>query len=282
MRSVTASSGSLMSAIAASTTSPRLCGGILVAIPTAMPEEPLTQEVGVARRENRGFGQRPVVVGHPIDGFLGDVVAEQLFGQPGQPDLGVTHRRRRIAIDRSEVALAVDQRVAHREILRQTDRRVVDRLVAVGVVLAHHIADDAGRLLVRAPGGVAALPHPVQDAAVDGFETVADVRQGAPDDDGHRVVEVGVLEFLLDRDRHAVRAQRGVVFAHLDIQVPGFEGIRLDELPPRFHRVAHQDGEQLIRVRRVFNVDLQEAAPLGIHGGFPELARIHLAEALVT
>ena len=30
----------------ASTTSPRLCGGMLVAIPTAMPEEPFTRRFG--------------------------------------------------------------------------------------------------------------------------------------------------------------------------------------------------------------------------------------------
>ena len=33
-------------AISASTTSPRLCGGMLVAMPTAMPAEPLTSRFG--------------------------------------------------------------------------------------------------------------------------------------------------------------------------------------------------------------------------------------------
>jgi hypothetical protein len=39
-------SGSSMSATVASTTSLRLCGGILVAIPTAMPSDPLTSRFG--------------------------------------------------------------------------------------------------------------------------------------------------------------------------------------------------------------------------------------------
>src|SRR3712207_8486064 len=47
---------------------------------------------------------------------------------------------------RSEVALPVDQRLGHREVLRQADERVVDRRVAVRVVLAHHVADDARAL----------------------------------------------------------------------------------------------------------------------------------------
>jgi len=45
-RSSVVSSGSSMSAIVASTTSPRWCGGMFVAIPTAMPELPLTSRFG--------------------------------------------------------------------------------------------------------------------------------------------------------------------------------------------------------------------------------------------
>jgi hypothetical protein len=47
------------------------------------------------------------------------------------------HRHRQI-----RSALPVDER-AHREVLREPDEGVVDRLVAVRVVLpAHHLADD--------------------------------------------------------------------------------------------------------------------------------------------
>jgi hypothetical protein len=57
-----------------------------------------------------------------------------------------------IAVDVAEIALPVDQRVAQREILREADHRVVDRLVAVRVVLADDVADDARDLLVGAGG----------------------------------------------------------------------------------------------------------------------------------
>jgi hypothetical protein len=39
-------SGCLISSIVASMTSERLCGGMLVAMPTAMPAEPLTSRFG--------------------------------------------------------------------------------------------------------------------------------------------------------------------------------------------------------------------------------------------
>ena len=45
---------SSISATTASTVSPRLCGGMFVAIPTAIPEEPLTSRLG--KREGRTDG----------------------------------------------------------------------------------------------------------------------------------------------------------------------------------------------------------------------------------
>ena len=95
---------------------------------------------------------------------------------------------------RAEVALPVDERVAQREVLRHAHQRVVDRGVAVRMVLAHDVADDARRtscsgLLARA----AQLVHREEDAPVHGLEAVAHVGQRAADDDAHRVVEVRAL-----------------------------------------------------------------------------------------
>ena len=123
-------------------TSPRLCGGMLVAMPTAMPPAPLTSRFGNFAGRTVGSLARAVVVRLEIDGVLVDVV-EQMQRDLGQARFGVAHRRRRIAVDRAEIALAVDQRHAHGEILRHAHQRVVDRLVAVRVILAHDVADDA-------------------------------------------------------------------------------------------------------------------------------------------
>jgi hypothetical protein len=46
--------GSSMSSNSPSTTSPRLCGGTLVAMPTAMPAEPLTSRLGSAEGSTVG------------------------------------------------------------------------------------------------------------------------------------------------------------------------------------------------------------------------------------
>ena len=118
----------------------------------------------------------------------------------GEPALGVAHGRRRIAVDRAEIALPVDQRQAHGEILRHAHQRVVDRLVAVRVILAHHVADDARRLDVFLVGRVALLVHRIEDAPVHGLQPVAHVRQRARHDHAHRVIEVVALHLLRDRN----------------------------------------------------------------------------------
>ena len=106
------------------------------------------QQIGEARRQHHRLALAAVVVGLEVDRVLVDVV-EQRIGDLVEPHLGVAHGRRRIAVDRAEIALPVDQRQAHGEILRHAHQRVVDRLVAVRVVFAHDVADDARRLAVR-------------------------------------------------------------------------------------------------------------------------------------
>jgi sulfur carrier protein ThiS len=106
------------------------------------------QQVREARRQHRRFLFLLVVVGLEIDGFLVDV-GQQLVGEARHARFGVTHRGGIVAVDRTEVALAIDQQVAQRERLRHAHQRVVDRLVAVRVVLADHVADDARGLVVR-------------------------------------------------------------------------------------------------------------------------------------
>ena len=119
-------SGLSMSAIAASITSPRLWVGMLVAMPTAMPLAPLTRRFGKRAGSTAGSWRPAVVVGLELDRLLVDIL-EQRVGGARQARLGVAHRRRRIAVHRAVIALPVDERHAHGEILRHAHHRVVDR-----------------------------------------------------------------------------------------------------------------------------------------------------------
>ena len=184
---------------AASHSSAALCGGIEVAMPTAMPCEPLASRFGNARRQHHRLLVRAVVARPEIDRVLVEAV-EQEPRDFRQPRFGVAHGGGVIAVDIAEIALAVDQRIALREILRQAHHRVVDRLVAVRMEITHHVADHLGRFLERRAGVEPQLPHHVQDAPVHRLEAVARVGQRAVHDGRQRVGEVALLERLAQRD----------------------------------------------------------------------------------
>ena len=140
-----------------------------------------------------------VVIGAEIDGFFVDVF-EQRGGDARKPGFGVPHGRGRIAIDGTEVSLAIDQRIAHGEILRHADQRIVDRGVAVRVEFAEDFADDLGALAGGAVGREAHFAHAEKNAAMDGLEAVANVGKGASHDHAHGVIEVRALHLVFDID----------------------------------------------------------------------------------
>ena len=157
------------------------------------------EEVGELGGEDAGLLGGVVVVGEEVDGVLLDV-GEHLVGDLGQAALGVARGGGAVAVDGAEVAVAVDELLAHAEPLGQAHEGVVDGGVAVGVVFAHHVADDAGAFAVGGVEEVLVLVHRVEHAAVDGLEAVARVGQGARHDDAHGIVDVGALHLLLDVD----------------------------------------------------------------------------------
>ncbi len=158
------------------------------------------QEVGQQRGQHRRFLEAAVEVVVPVDGLFFDV-GDQRLGDAGQAGLGVAHGCRRVAVHRAEVALAVHQGVAQAEVLGHAGHGVVDRAVAVRVILAEHLTDDTGGLAVRCAGAVAHVIHRVDDAALDGLHPVARVGQCPRDDNTHRVVQIGPAHLLVDADR---------------------------------------------------------------------------------
>ena len=166
-------------------------------------------------RQHRGLPQRPIVIGLPVDRVLVDVLLQHFFRELGQPHLGVAHGRGGVAVDGAEVALAVHQRISHREILSHPHHGVVDSCITMRVVLTHYLAHDAGRLLVGFSGCVAALPHSVEHSSMYRLQTIADVRQGAPDDHAHGVIDIASLHLLFDIDRYSlIEGENSLLVAH--------------------------------------------------------------------
>src|ERR1051325_10967543 len=146
------------------------------------------QQVRQAPRQDGGLLEPVVEVWDERDGVLVDVLQHR-HRDAGETRFGVAIGGRGVAVDRPEVSLPVDQRIAQREVLHHADERVVDRDVAVRMVLAEDVADDGGGFLVRPARHQAELVHRVEDAPVDRLQAVAHIGQRALHDDAHRVIE---------------------------------------------------------------------------------------------
>ena len=149
----------------------------------------IDQELRELRREHRGLLQRLVIVRNKLDSILVDVLQHELRDFR-HADLGVAHRRRRVAVDRAEIAMTVGERIAHREILRHAHYRVIYGAVAMRMIFTKNLADDTRGLLVGLGAPHARFLHPVEYAAMHGLHAVPHVGQSAGDYDAHRVVNI--------------------------------------------------------------------------------------------
>jgi hypothetical protein len=173
---------------------------------------PVHQQLGELRGQDARLELGVVVVGGEVDGLFVEI-GEQLPGEARESGLGVPHGRGRIAVDRAEVPLPVDERVTQAERLRHAHERVVDGLIAVRVVLAEHVADDARAFLVGAAWADLLLAHREEDPAVDRLEPVAHIGDGAADDHAHGVIEVTRPHLVLDADGDLLLDVGGFVHA---------------------------------------------------------------------
>ncbi len=93
------------------------------------------QQIRKTRRQNHRLFQTVVVVGHKIDGVFVDI-GEHFHRNFAHSRFRITVSRRRVAVDRTEVAVPIHKHIAHREALRQAYHCVIHRRVAVRVITA--------------------------------------------------------------------------------------------------------------------------------------------------
>ena len=105
------------------------------------------QQVRKLGGHHAGLFQRVVEVGLKVDRVFVEVV-QHFVREALEAGFGIAHGGRRVAIDRTKVALAIDQWVAQAPVLSHAHHGVVHRAVAVRVVLTQHLAHDTGRLFV--------------------------------------------------------------------------------------------------------------------------------------
>src|SRR5260221_7096423 len=157
----------------------------------------IDEQVGNARREHEGFFAGLIEVGNEVDGLFFEV-SENVFADFRETGFCVPHGRRGIAVHGAKISLAVDERVAHVEVLREADERRVNDRFAVRVIVAGGVAADFGAFAVAAIGGQAEVVHGHKDAPLHGLEAVAHVGEGTRDDHAHRVVKMRLAHFGFD------------------------------------------------------------------------------------
>ena len=155
------------------------------------------EQVGELRREHGWLLQAVVVVGLEVDGSFVEILKECHRGG-GHARFGVTHGGWRIAFDRSEVSLLVDQECAGLPGLAQVHQRWVNHALAVGVVVTASVAADLGALDLLATRTQIQVMHRHQNAPLRGLEAVTNIGQGPVHDGAHGVREVTVMQLALD------------------------------------------------------------------------------------
>ena len=159
----------------------------------------IDQQVRDACRQDQRFMLGAIVVRAKVTGFLVDI-SQQLVADPRHAHFGISHGRRVITVDRAKVSLAIDQHVAQGKMLRHADDRVIDRRIAMRVVLTDDITDDTRGLLVSLVPVVVQFVHGEQHPPMHGFQAITGIRQRPPDDYAHGVIEVGMAHFLFEAD----------------------------------------------------------------------------------
>ena len=148
------------------------------------------QEVRNLGRHHGRFLEGVIEVVHHIDGFLVQVVHDVLT-HLREAALSITHGSRRVAIDRTEVTLSINQCVTHVPLLSHAHEGTIDRGVAVWVILTEHLTYYARTFLIRFVTGVSNTEHTIENTAVHRLETITYIWEGTSHNHRHGIVDVG-------------------------------------------------------------------------------------------
>ena len=159
----------------------------------------INQQVRVARGEDGGLLALLIESGPHVHRILVEI-SQQFLSEALHATLGVSIGGSCVTVDTTEVPLAIDELIAHREVLRHTDQRIIHSLVAVWMVVTNHFTDHFRALCVRTAMTQPELAHGIEDSAVAGFQSVTHIRNCAAYIDTKRVLQVRGVHDLFDVD----------------------------------------------------------------------------------
>ncbi len=160
----------------------------------------VAEQVRETTRQHGRLHATLVVVRLVVDRLLLEVVHHRDRGAR-HARLRVSHCGRRIAVDRTEVSLAVDERITQREVLRHSHERRIDHRLTVRVVVARRVAGNLRALPVLRTRRQVQVVHRDEDSSLRRLQAVADVGQRPGMDDTECVREVRLLHLLSNAPR---------------------------------------------------------------------------------
>ena len=96
-----------------------------MAMPTAIPEDPLIMRFGNLDGRTEGSTASVIVVRDKFDGLL--VKIWEQFAGNGHSYFGVSHGRGGVSINGAKVSLAIDQGIAKGEVLGESHNAIIRR-----------------------------------------------------------------------------------------------------------------------------------------------------------
>jgi len=159
----------------------------------------IDQKVRIASRKNFRLLLRTIVVLMEVDRIfvdIGKLSVSNFF----EATFGVTHRRSAVTVNRAKVTLPVNERQTHGEILRHTNKSIINRTITVWVILTHNVTNDAGGFTVGLVPLISVFMHGIQNTAVNRLQTITNIGKRTAYDHAHRIIEIAALHFICDRD----------------------------------------------------------------------------------
>ena len=170
--------------------------------PHSDPGGAVEQKLWNPCRQNGWLLLRAIKIVCEINRLRLDILQQAVRRERLQTRFGVPHSGRRIVVHRTEIAVPINQRHRHREVLGHTDQGVVNRCISVGMIFAENFAHHAGALSIRTIAGQSQLVHGIENSPMHRLEAVAGIGEGPTHDHTHRILQIGarhlVTEIRLD------------------------------------------------------------------------------------
>ena len=123
------------------------------------------QQRGKLTGQDLRFGAGIVIVGLHVDRIKIEVI-QHSGGDGGHAGLGVSHRRRRVPIDRSKVALRIYQRITKAPTLPHANQCRINHSLTVGMVISAGVTCDLGALAMPCSRSKVQIVHSHQHPAL--------------------------------------------------------------------------------------------------------------------